>query len=122
MSSHAKKTAPNSKASGAKRSTSPKRATSPKRDVSPKRNNHLTPRDTKIKEHASPTSVVTLADMKKAVDDLFHLSNHADDAEFEAAVRICIPGEFILICSQDDHTQAQVRSRKLLISCHSLPY
>ena len=93
-----KKKAPgSSKTSSAKRSTSPKRPTSPKRDASPKR-----------LEHASPKSVVTLADMKKAVDDLFHLSNYADDAKFEAAVRVCIPGEFILICSQDDRTQAQV--------------
>ena len=34
-------------------------------------------------------------------------AGYGDNAKFEAAVKRCIPGEFVLIASQDDHTQAQ---------------
>lgn len=40
------------------------------------------------------------------MDDLLGTA-YSDTAEFEQAVRRCIPSEFVLIASQDDYTQAQ---------------
>lgn len=34
-------------------------------------------------------------------------SAHYDNEKFETAIKRCIPSEFVLIASQDDHTQAQ---------------